>query len=354
MLTGEQQLIQDVFAPLTKSAPGAFGLRDDAAILTSDPEKDIVITTDAVVEGTHFLSDDPPDLVARKALRTNLSDLAAKAAEPGGYLVTLATPKRCDRDWIEKFASGLAADQNEFGCYLLGGDTVRTSGPVTVSITATGSVSKDGMKRRNSAAAGELIYVTGTIGDSFLGLQVRAGEQFAGTASAEQRRFLAERYQVPTPRVGLIPAVRAYASAAMDVSDGLAGDLALLCAASGVSAQVDLTQVALSDAARAVMNGNLATLEDLMSGGDDYELLLSVKPNSVYALESAARRQNLQVSRIGRVVAGDAPPVFYGPGETEILFERASYSHVDYRALPTCKSLIVSGHDRSCFFRTPD
>ena len=329
MLTGEQQLIQDVFAPLAKSAPGALGLRDDAAILANQPDTDTVITTDAVVEGTHFLADDPPDLIARKALRTNLSDLAAKGAEPGGYLVSLATPQRCDRDWIEKFAAGLAADQKEFGCYLLGGDTVRTSGPVTVSITATGSVPKDGMKLRSSAKAGELIYVTGTIGDSFLGLKVRTGDQFAGTATAEQRRFLADRYQVPVPRTGFVPAVRAYASAAMDVSDGLAGDLALLCAASGVSAQVDLTQVALSDAAKAVLDGELVTLEELMSGGDDYELLLSVRPNSVYALESAARRLNMPVSRIGRVVSGDAPPVFYGQGGNETVFERASYSHVD-------------------------
>lgn len=329
MLTGEQQLIQDLFAPLAKAAPGAFGLRDDAAVLACQAETDIVITTDAVVEGTHFLASDAPDLIARKALRTNLSDLAAKGAEPAGYLVSLAAPRRCDRDWVEKFASGLAADQKEYGCYLLGGDTVRTDGPVTVSITATGTVPKDEMKRRSGARAGELIYVTGTIGDSCLGLKVLKGEQFAGTASAEQRRFLADRYQIPQPRTGFIPAVRAHASAAMDVSDGLAGDLSLLCAASGVTAQVDLTQVSLSDAARAVMDGDLVSLEELMSGGDDYELLLSVQPNSVYALESAARRQDLQVSRIGRVVAGDGPPVFYGPGETLIEFERASYSHVD-------------------------
>ncbi len=329
MLSGEQQLIQEVFAPLAKNAAGAFGLRDDAAVLHGEPETDLVITTDAVVEGTHFLPDDPADLIARKALRTNLSDLAAKGAEPGGYLVALATPARCDRDWIERFADGLAADQKEFGCYLLGGDTVRTEGPVAVSITATGAVPKGAIKRRSTARAGELIYITGTIGDSYLGLKARRGDQFAGTATTQQRRFLCDRYQVPQPRVGFVPAVRAYASAAMDVSDGLAGDLALLCDASGVSAQVDLTQVALSDAARAILEGELASLEELMSGGDDYELLMSVPPNSVYALESAARRLGVPVSRIGRVAAGGEPPVFYGAGGAVIEFEKASYSHVE-------------------------
>ena len=329
MVSSEQQLIQDIFAPLAKDVPGAFGLRDDAAVLDGGPETDVVITADAVIEGTHFLTGDPPNIVAQKALRTNLSDLAAKGAVPGGYLVTLATPARCERGWIEKFAEGLAADQKKYDCYLLGGDTVRTEGPVAVSITATGSVPKGEMVRRSGAGAGDLIYVTGTIGDGFLGLQAHSGEEFAGAATAEQRRYLADRYQLPRPRVDFASAVRSFASAAMDISDGLAGDLALLCEASGVSAQVDLTQVARSDAARAVLDNDLVTIAELMSGGDDYELLLSVSPNSVYALEGAARRLSAPVSRIGRVVAGNDAPVFFGEGGAEVTFERASYSHVD-------------------------
>lgn len=325
----EQQLIQELLAPLAKDVPGAFGLRDDAALVQCGAKNDLVVTTDTVVEAVHFLPDDPPDVVARKALRVNLSDLAAKGAEPAGYLLSLALPQRCDRGWIEKFVDGLASDQSRYGCHLLGGDTVHTDGPVVVTITATGTVPEGGMKRRGGARPGELIYVTGTIGDAFLGLKARSGDAFSGALSDEEIRYLSERYRVPEPRVDFVKAVRNYASAAMDVSDGLAGDLELMCDASGVTAQVDLTQVALSGPARKLLDAGLVSLPDLMSGGDDYELLITVPANSVYALEGAARRLSASVSRIGRVEAGNGTPVFFGPAGEIVEFEQASYSHFD-------------------------
>lgn len=329
MLSREQQLIREIFAPLTGGAAGAFGLRDDAALLNAEAGCELVVTNDALVEGVHFFPTDAADLIARKALRTNLSDLAAKGAEPKYYLLALALPERCDRNWIELFAEGLAQDQALYGCRLIGGDTTRTGGPPTISITAIGSVPAGAMKLRSEARVGELIYVTGTIGDGYLGLKACEGTSFGDAASADQLDFLKDRYRVPQPRVDFVPSLRLHTSAAMDVSDGLAGDLALLCDASGVSAEVDLTQVALSDAARCILATGQVSLSQLMSGGDDYELLASVPPNSVYAFEGAARRLSAQVSRIGRVVAGKGPPQFYGEDGNIVEFEKASYSHLD-------------------------
>lgn len=329
MLSREQQLIQDVFAPLAVDSPGAFGLRDDAALLTCEPDTDLVITKDALVENVHFYADDPPDLIARKALRVNLSDLAAKGAEPRHYLLSLALSDRCDREWIERFAEGLAQDQKAYGCSLMGGDTVASRGGVCISVTAVGSVPKGEMKRRHGAQAGHLIYVSGTVGDSLLGLKVRGGEQFHGPSTARDRDFLADRYLLPQPRVDFVPAIRRHTSSAMDVSDGLVGDLELLCAASGMSAEVDLTEVALSEAARSILDGGLITLEELVTGGDDYELLFTVPPNSVYALEGAARRLSASVSRIGRVVQGNDAPSFFGVDGVPMTFDKPSYSHLE-------------------------
>lgn len=328
MISREQKLIREIFAPLAEGADGAFGLRDDAALLPTVPGEQYVVTKDALIGGTHFLPDDAPDLIARKALRVNLSDLAAKAAQPVSYLLALSLPEEHGQEWIEGFAAGLAHDQEEYGCRLIGGDTTRTEGPVAISITALGTVPEGGMKMRSGARVGELVYVTGTIGDSWLGLQVRQGETWGGALSVEDAQFLLDRYLMPRPRVDFVPSLRKHVSAALDVSDGLAGDLELLCDASGVSAEVDLTQVKLSAPARALLDLGAVSLTDLMSGGDDYELLVTVPPNSVYAFEGAARRLSAPVSRIGRIVAGAEPPSFYGEAGETVLFEQASYSHM--------------------------
>ena len=328
MISREQSMIREVFAPLAEGAEGAFGLRDDAALLAAGEGRQLVITKDALVGGIHFLPDDPPDLVARKALRVNLSDLAAKAAQPESYLLALSLPEEIGPEWVKGFAAGLEQDQAEFGCRLIGGDTTHTKGPVVVSITAIGSVPEGGMKLRSQARVGELVYVTGTIGDGWLGLKARQGETWDGVLSEDDASFLRDRYLVPRPRVDFVSSLRKHVSAALDVSDGLAGDLELMCDASGVSAEVDLTQVGLSAPARALMDNGIVTLVDLMSGGDDYELLVTVTPNSVYAFEGAARRLSAPVSRIGRIVAGAEPPRFYGGEGETVLFEQASYSHM--------------------------
>jgi len=215
-MSGEDDLIARYFMPLA-SDPGAFGLIDDAAILKGSSD-DLVVTTDAIVEGVHFLPDDPPDTIARKALRVNLSDLAAKGALPAGFVLTLALHEANER-WLAPFAQALGEDAKHFGCPLLGGDTVSTPGPLTISITVFGRVPEGRMVRRSGALAGDVVVVTGTIGDATLGLSLL--QHGSAQGSPAQQQALIARYRVPQPRSGLAEAVRDHARGAMDVSDGL-------------------------------------------------------------------------------------------------------------------------------------
>jgi thiamine-monophosphate kinase len=323
--SGEDSLIARYFRPLATD-PGAFGLDDDAAALKPDGN-DVVVTVDAVVEGVHFLPDDPPDTVARKALRVNLSDLAAKGAVPAGFVLTLAL-RSIDDAWLRPFAAALGEDAAQFACPLLGGDTVSTTGPLMVSVTAFGRVPPGRMVHRSGARAGERVMVTGTIGDAALGLAIlRGGKVHAAASDKAAREALIGRYRVPEPRVAMAGIVRDYASASMDVSDGLAGDLAKLCGVSGVSAAIDMASIPLSGAAKDLVSRGIVGLETLVAGGDDYEILCTIAEDRVEAFAQAARGAGVAVSTIGTVVAGDAGPKFIDGQGREIALERLSYSH---------------------------
>jgi len=324
MPSAEDSLIARYFKPLA-SDPGAFDLTDDAALIKSSAD-DIVVTTDAIVEGVHFLPDDPPDTIARKALRVNLSDLAAKGATPAGFVLTLAL-RNAEESWLSAFATALGEDAKEFGCPLLGGDTVSTPGPLMVSITAFGRVPVGKMVHRSGAKPGDRVVVTGTIGDAALGLAVLGGGKVHAAVKDAARDHLIGRYRVPQPRVALAKIVREYASAAMDVSDGLAGDLTKLCAVSGVSAVIDLDSIPLSEAARDLVSRGIAGLETLIAGGDDYEILCTVADDRAEAFAQAAQRAGVTLSSIGMVVAGDAVPKFLDAQGREIELKRRSYSH---------------------------
>ena len=324
--SGEDSLIARYFRPITTD-PGAFDLGDDAAVLKAEGF-DIVVTTDAIVEGVHFLGNDPPDTVARKALRVNLSDLAAKGATPAGFVLTLAL-RTADEAWLKPFAQALGEDAVQFGCPLLGGDTVSTPGPLMISITAFGRVPAGKMVHRSGAKPGDRVVVTGTIGDATLGLGILTGGNVAvATANnAVARNLLIGRYRVPQPRNALASAVRDHASAAMDVSDGLAGDLAKLCGVSGVSAVIDLESIPVSAAASDLVSRRIAGIETLIAGGDDYEVLCTIPEDRVEAFAQAARGAGVQVTSIGMVVAGAAAPKFLDGQGAELALERLSYSH---------------------------
>ena len=319
--SGEDDLIARYFRPLA-SDPGAFGLTDDAAILKSSGD-DFVVTADAIVEGVHFLAGDPPDTIARKSLRVNLSDLAAKGATPVVFVLTLAL-REAREAWLAPFAKALGEDIETFQCPLLGGDTVSTPGPITISITAFGRVPPGKMVRRHGAKPGDKIAVTGTIGDAALGLRLLKGGL---NCEGAVKNSLADRYRVPQPRNAIAMAIRNYASAAMDVSDGLAGDLAKLCKASGVSALIDVSSIPLSDAARKLLASGQVGIEDLVSGGDDYELLCTIPENHWNAFSRNAMDAKVAVTAIGSVAAGDASPAFMGKDGKPIALKRLSYSH---------------------------
>ncbi|MGA8615426.1 MAG: thiamine-phosphate kinase [Xanthobacteraceae bacterium] len=325
-MSAEERLIARYFRPLA-THPGALGLGDDAAILTPPPGCDLVLTTDGVIAGVHFFPDDPPGTIGRKVLRMNLSDLAAKGANPVGFLMSVALPAGVEEQWLAAFAAGVGEDAERYGCPLLGGDTDRTPGPISVSIAAFGSVPWGKMVRRSTAKPGDYVVVTGTIGDAALGLLLRRDPGLADrlALSEANRAHLQQRYLLPEPRNTLAGAVLQHASAAMDLSDGLAGDLAKLCRASSVAAEVDVARVPLSDAALAVLAADPAFLETVLSGGDDYEIVLTLSPQKLSAFHEAARAAGVPTAEIGRVTAGEGTR-FMRDG-SPLSLAHSSYSH---------------------------
>jgi thiamine-monophosphate kinase len=326
--TGEDEIIARYFRPLARH-PAAFGLIDDCAALPVPAGSDLVLKTDAIVGGVHFFADDPADKVAQKALRVNLSDLAAKGAKPEGFLLALALPSEIDRDWLKAFARGLGKDATAFGCPLLGGDTDRTPGPVTIAITAFGTLPHGTMVPRSGAKPGDRVMVTGTIGDAALGLVLRQDSAVAERWGLSRREaaHLAERYLVPQPRNALAEVLRRHASAAMDVSDGLAGDFSKLCAASGVSAEIEAVRVPLSGAVRRALAAEPAMLARVLTGGDDYEIVCTVPPKKVASFQAAAAKVGASLAEIGVIGKGNATPRFLDAGGKPLRFKQLSFSH---------------------------
>lgn len=288
----EFDLIEKYFAPLA-TAPGAFGLKDDAAVVLERAGHDLVVTTDTVVAGVDFFADDPPDAIAKKALRVNLSDLAAKGAEPFGYLLTLMLPAQIGEAFLAEFARGLREDQDAFHVALHGGDISATPGPLAISITAFGHAPAGRMVRRSGARPGDLVFVTGTIGDSGGGLALLKAPD--ASVAAETQRALIARYRVPQPPVLFACAVRA-ASAAIDVSDGLLADLGHVAQASGVRIAVEAERIPRSAALRALWGDSLDAIVRAATAGDDYQI--------AFAAPAAIAAADTLVTGIGRVEAG--------------------------------------------------
>ncbi len=314
----EFTLIRALFAPLAAGDAGALGLTDDAALIEPEPGRTLVATTDMLVAGVHFLPDDLPDLVARKLLRVNLSDLAAMGARPRGYLLGLALPEHFEPRWADSFAAGLGEDQKIFGISLLGGDTTATPGPACFSITAFGDVERGTALLRSGARDGDHIFVSGTIGDAALGLRI-----LNGVADAEDRHraCLIDRYRLPQPRLELGARLRGLATAAADVSDGLVADLGHICSASGVGAEIEAAAVPQSPAAKGAGAADL-----ILTGGDDYELVFTVPPDGAGVVRTLAEELAVPLAHIGHVTAGNGVTVL-GEGGAPLALRRTGYRH---------------------------
>ena len=326
--SGEDRLIATYFRPIA-THPGAFGLTDDAAAIAPPPGCDLVLKTDGVIGGVHFFPDDPADAVARKALRINLSDLAAKGATPLGFLLSIGLPAGLPPDWPQSFARGLREDATHYRCPLLGGDTDRSPGAITAYIAALGTVPHGTMVRRSGACEGDLVMVTGTIGDAALGLALRKDPAAAARwkLDDDMRDHLAARYLLPQPRNAIAEALRRHARAALDVSDGLAGDLGKLCRVSGVGAAVAVARVPLSAAARQALAADPQAVETILTGGDDFEVVAAVPADHVEALRTEAADAGVALTEIGVVVAGPREARFMAADGSALAFKQAAYSH---------------------------
>lgn len=322
--TGEFERIDRYFAPLAAGFPGALGLTDDAALIRPSEGCELVVTTDTVVAGVHYIGDESPDLVAQKLLRVNLSDLASMGARPVAYTLNVALPASVEDDWLQAFTRGLAADQKEFGIALAGGDSVSTPGPVTLTITAFGEVAIGAALRRSGAQPGDTVYVSGTVGDGALGLRVQRGQLPA--LSAAHRDALIERYRRPRPRLDCGARLHGIAHAAVDVSDGLAADLGHIAETSGVAAVVEAAAVPLSAAAAAALAQDAALRDAVLGGGDDYELLFTAAPDSTDAVAALSQALALPLTAIGRIEAGRGVR-FVDAAGAAIPLAKAGYTH---------------------------
>ena len=321
-LPDEFSLIEKLFAPL--AGPGAFGLKDDAAVMQASVGCDLVLTKDAIAEGRHFLPGDPAGDVARKLLRVNLSDLAAKGARPTGYLLACAWNRTTSLEWMAAFAEALHQDQKHYGLMLLGGDTIRVEGPSVFSLTAIGEVPSGKMVRRAGAQPGDGLYVTGTIGDAALGLKVALGEDVG--LMEEAKTALLGRYRVPNPPVGFGAQLSKFASSALDVSDGLLGDLQHLCDASGEQGVIERDLIPLSAEVTQLVRDRSELWASVLAGGDDYQILFSVSPESAVVLNKVAAETNTHVTRIGQIIDGQGVGLLGASGERLDVVE-SGFSH---------------------------
>jgi thiamine-monophosphate kinase len=320
----EGDLVQTYLAPLAKDMPGAFGLADDAALLTSEPGTDHVFSTDPIIAGVHFFPDDKPRDIAWKALAVNVSDITAKGAKPVAYLLTLAFPEAPERSWMSDFAQGLAEAQAAFGCRLIGGDTDRAPGLLSIGVTMIGAVPSGAFVRRHGAETGDHVFVSGTIGDAALGLALRRNPSlFEGTVTEPDRRFLIDRYLRPQPRFALDATLRSRARSALDISDGLLKDLSRLAGRVGIRLKFDA--IPLSASTRAALSADARVTDAILGGGGDYEILAAVPPSKAQAFSRGAKKAGIDVHDIG-VLEGSELIVLNSDG-TEIRPREFGYDH---------------------------
>ena len=320
---GEFELIARYFAPLAAGSPGAAGLTDDAAFVGLGAGQELVVTSDALIEGVHFRRADPAEKIGAKALRVNLSDLAAKGAEPVGYLLALCLPAWTDESWISQFASGLAEDQQRFQLSLLGGDTTAIPGPLVITITALGTVPTGTAIRRGGARPGDLVFVSGTVGDAASGLSLLKA---AGSAGSPRESELIERYLLPEPRLSVGRRLRGIATAALDVSDGLLADLNHIAGVSRVRITVEAPRLPLSAGFIGQNGDHIGARAQAATGGDDYEIAFTAPPEARQTIARIAAETGVAISEIGRVGTGTGVLLVDAEGQP-VPIERLGYVH---------------------------
>ncbi len=325
----EFDIISQIFAPLSEKHQGAFNLEDDCAAYTPEPGHDLVLTKDTIVAGVHFFPDNPPASIARKALAVNISDLASKGATPEVYMMSISLPETIDRNWLIEFAVGLKSTQESYNLSLVGGDTVSTPGPLTISITMIGQVPAGRMVRRGTASPGDIIYISGTIGDSWAGLQLFFDENqnLTDKLTEEQQKFLKNRYLHPSARMELKEAVLSCASASMDISDGLGADLQKLLKASKAGADIYINKIPFSDATLSMLKDNQELMEAYINGGDDYEILATVNEEKAQEFEQKAEASKIPVTRIGRITDSQNTIKFYSETMELVELKLSGYNH---------------------------
>ncbi len=333
---GEEAIIQQFLAPLAAGYPGAYALKDDCAAITPTPGHDVVVKTDPVAEGVHFLSHDAPEDIGWKALAVNVSDLAAKAARPVAYLMALSFPEAPEAEWLRRFADGLGAAQRAFGMHLIGGDTDRRPGPISITITVFGEVPTGRMVQRAAARPGDRLYVSGALGSAALGLALRRDGASAllprwrldpqAPAAVGDWRAALEAYLRPKPRLELRSALGAHARASMDLSDGLAKDLGRMCKASGCGAVVELARLPMLPVVAHAVASEPALWQAVAASGDDYEVLAAVPPSEAAAFETIAHRDGVPVTHIGDCRDGAAVE-FRDASGAPITFASTGWEH---------------------------
>lgn len=308
------------FAPL--SGAGSFALTDDAAMLDIPFGQRVVITTDSVIAGVHCIGDESPDMLAHKLVRRNLSDIAAMGAVPLSYLVALMLPRDTSEGWFADFARGLAECQDMFGLTLLGGDTASTNGPLSMNLTAFGTVPSSPLLR-GGARAGDALYVTGTLGDAAFGLDILQGRLACADASQ-----LITRYRFPEPRLAIGRGLHGIATACMDISDGLVADAGHMARVSTVALRIHASALPLSAAASALLATDSDRLRRIISGGDDYELLFTAQDDDATrdALARLHDDTGIAITRIGDVVPGEGVVLHDARGQPIALREEG-YTH---------------------------
>ncbi len=316
-MADEFDLISRYFKPL--AGPEGLGLTDDAACVPQANAVDSIVTKDLLIEGIHFRTQDPVDLIARKALAVNVSDCVAKGAVPYLYWLGLALPKRTNHTWLTSFSSGLAAAQRDFGCSLAGGDTTATTGPVVISITLMGTISAKQMILRSGASEGDDIYVSGTVGDAALGLWCLENNEL-------DKSELITAYQQPSPPVLFGQRLKGLASASADISDGLLADAGHIASASNVGMAIWQNKLPLSTQAAEVLQSNPDMWSCIWAGGDDYQIVFTAPPAAREKITSLANETGSRISLVGKVSAGQGVQLLDRAGEI-VQVASGGYTH---------------------------